>query len=183
MRWFILIFALLIVSCQTKKEVVDKVSIKKNTTEYVETVKTINNKVIRQDPIVSNNKINLDYLDLYKKLFTKDNPLTTIDSATNTIIETYIDFDNTLNQRITSQPKDISTSDTSIIVNKTKQETTERDSTHFEKEVVKKPEVSVGFFSKVWLFIKHSIIWVLIIIIILIFLYINKKIGFLRKLF
>lgn len=197
---FYIIIFLLFTSCRTSKEVTsvvktekEKIEVNHKELELIDTRTTIKERLIKPDEVLTKTDLDLNNMDLIKKLFSKNNPLVKIDSATNTIIESYIDLNNILHQNIRIKPNEIKVTDT--IIEKLKNKLIEIDSLHIKEstsdsthsEIIKQPSVSgPGLFQKILIFLKNTFSIIIIIILVGIIIYLNNVFnltGIIKKLF
>lgn len=157
---YLLLVSIFLFACRSKKEIT-------KTESYKETVNTktldsviVKNKFVKPDPIKFQMELDLNKTDLFKQLFSEQRPAVITDSTGQASVYTWIDKDNKLKQKVVIKPKDILTSDTTHIRNTEK--ITDKQSNKETKEIITKEPPSLGFFGKIWAFIKN-VFWYIVI--------------------
>jgi hypothetical protein len=195
MKKIILLITIIFIfgSCAVKKSTVstlvqkDSTSVNKSDslTSHKSDSLIVRARIINQAPITLNNDINLNTLDLFKQYYSQSHPLTTYDSTGQTRLDTYIDSNNHLQQKVTTKPKPVIAVDTTKISHSNQKEVKATDTNKSHSSVLKTDTViekQPSFFERVWSTIK-SFIWFIVIGAVIFILYKLNIIGLIKKLF
>lgn len=165
-----IIALIFLASCGVKKSITSS-DVKTDTVKEKSTDTTIiKTRLVKQDSISATQDIDLSTLDVFKKYYSPDKPYTVYDSTGQTKIETYIDKNNHLKQKIITKPKDIPVSDTTKI--------SHHDIKEVKSEIKNTKEVDVvqpSFFQRLWTTIKDFIWFIVIGAIIVVVIIVAKK--------